>query len=365
MDSKWVIPRHRLRAALHFINGRPITFAHSGYKEAVSKAYAEDDTVKVPVHTEVAKQLHLLAEKDAKYIVTGKVLDCFEVPGHGFHIIFDVTDKTLIWLIDNYHARGLSLTHAPVGGNIMPYEVTLCAVPRRPRSYIFASSDTLIGIEWYKSRLLSGRMPDPSEVQPLPGIMSAQEAEAEMDVDTAISKLPSNVAAVVAASMAAADARVAEAQEEAEKARRAMEEAEENKTVENKLLVTQIEDLQSLLGKDMCTLYGANHCKDRIGSDDPLVVRQAAYGIVAASLAGLREGRSEVMRLEKILGEKAKKEPERPRKRPARDEEAEVVAASATAMGKRPAARPTAPPAGASPQEQLRFYARNAYGLAP
>jgi len=161
------LSREQLRDIFANLLYAPITLEHVGIHSAFRTAKSvTSDSFDAPVPSTVSALLKIQSEKDAKQSIFGEVVDFFEVPGGGFYIIYEIYDdwKSVIFMIENALACGLSLTHYELqrSKRIVPYEVSLCYEPARPHCYTLVGSSSLQQVLNYKRSLMTGHIRDQS-----------------------------------------------------------------------------------------------------------------------------------------------------------------------------------------------------------
>jgi hypothetical protein len=352
--AKWLLSREKLASLGSTIIGCPITYSHAGYEEATRRAYAKDDTVVVPTPRAVRKELESLAKTNAKYIIGGSVLDYFAVPGGGYYIVFDVTDATLATLVDKGYTSGLSLTHNEMRHNntIVPYEVTLCIVPQRPQCYVYATG-RLQSLLSYKSKLMDGSIREP--------IMAPEIVNTDDDFDSALKDMSDAAATVIAAKFDTADKARQAAEDRWQKAEAALKEVEGRSAAETGMMKVHIDDLQTLLGEELCGVFNLGSAYEQVASGTPTMMRNGAGTLIAASVNKLRSHTLENSRLRALLGEKAVQDLTTSGAKRTRVEAdlPEVAAVAAGHPGKQK--METGPPAGATPMERVKWHSRRKF----
>lgn len=266
--------------------GRPITYSHSGYKEAMIRSHLEHPERKIPSFDHVDRHLTNMAEENPIYTIAGRIVDYFGVPKGGYYVIFYVTDATMVKMIMNRWTSSLSMTHhkAPGVDFIEPYEVTLCAVPRRYGSFVFVTG-TLEAMTMYKSWLISGYVHEPKMAAETPAVVPV----AAPSFEEAVRGLPPSIAGVVAAGIEKEMVARKEAEEKYKK-------LQKESSHESSLLAHHISNLQGLLSEEMSALYGINMDSVALASSsNPDVIRNLAGNLVAASVQTLRQLRAERM----------------------------------------------------------------------
>lgn len=264
--------------------GRPITYSHSGYKQAMIRSHLEDPDRKIPSFDHVDRHLTDMAEEHPIYTIAGRIVDYFGVPKGGYYVIFYVTDATMTKMIMNRWTSSLSMTHhkAPGVDFIEPYEVTLCAIPRRYGSFVF-STGTLEAMTMYKSWLISGYVQEPKMSAEAPAVAPV----ATPSFEDAVRGLPPSIAGVVAAGIEKEMVARREAEEKYKK-------LQKESSHESTLLAHHITNLQGLLSEEMRDLYGLNADSVALASStNPEVIRNLAGNLVAASVQTLRQLKAE------------------------------------------------------------------------
>jgi hypothetical protein len=351
----WLLSREKLASLASTIIGCPITYSHAGYEEATRRAYAKDDTVVVPTPRAVRAELELLAQTNPKYIIGGSVLDYFAVPGGGYYILFDVTNATLATLIDKGYASGLSLTHNEIRHNntIVPYEVTLCIVPQRPQCYVYATGG-LQSLLSYKSKLMDGSIREP--------IMAPEIVNTDDDFDTALKDMSDATATVIAAKFDAADKARQAAEDRWKKAEASLKEVEGRSAAEMSMMKVHIDDLQTLLGDELCGVFNLGTAYEQVASGTPTMMRNGTGTLIAASVNKLRNEKLENSRLRALLGERVAQDVVDGAKRSRTEAQLpEVSAVAASHPGKQK--METGPPEGATAMERVKWHSRRKFAL--
>lgn len=279
-----VLSRSELDGVMPLMVGRPITYSHSGYKTAMIRSHLDDPDRAIPSFDSVDRHLTRMANEDPLYTIAGRIVDYFGVPKGGYYIIFYVTDATMLKMIMNRWTSSLSMTHhkAPGADFIEPYEVTLCAVPRRYGSFVFITG-TLEAMTMYKSWLISGYVQEPDMSAEAPTVAPV----APPSFEEAVRGLPPAIASVVAAGIENEMLARKKAEEQYEKLKK-------ESSHESSLLAHHISNLQGLLSEEMRDLYGLNNDSVALASStNPDVIRNLAGNLVAASVQTLRQLRAE------------------------------------------------------------------------
>ena len=306
MEPKFVMSRRELDGL--DMTACPITFLHSGYKEAMARA--GDDLTSARVQAE----LRQLEGSHGKYVIGGEVVHFFGVPRGGYYAIFEINNAALLQLIDNGEATGLSLTHSIIEGVVHPYELTLCVLPRRHRAFIYATG-TLVSLMAYKGGLVSGRIPEPTMVPPIENVDTFEEA---------MKTVPDIVATTIAARLES----FAKGREEAEKARvQALERATAAEKAlhdgasshqqeladtksETQMLHSYIKDIRTFIAPAIASAYTLDSVAEKIDSPNYAIRSDGYKTVIAASLSSMREGAAEIARLNAIIGVRGQKRPQ-------------------------------------------------------
>lgn len=279
-----VLSRSQLNEVTPLMIGRPITYSHAGYKEAMWRSHMDDSERRIPSFNHVDHHLTAMAEEHPIYTIAGRIVDYFGVPNGGYYIVFYVTDPVMTKMIMNRWTSSLSMTHhkVPEVDFIEPYEVTLCAVPRRFGSFVFVTG-TLEAMTMYKSWLISGYVQEPKMASEAPPVASV----ATPSFEEAVRGLPPTIAGVVAAGIE----REMMARRDAEAKYKQLQKESSH---ESSLLAHHITNLQGLLSEEMRDLYGLNIDSTALASStNPDVIRNLAGNLVAASVQTLRQLRAE------------------------------------------------------------------------
>jgi len=308
MDPKFVMSRRELDGLVLQMVGCPITFLHSGYKEAIQRAGGDRTSRRVQAEIRQLEGTH------GKYVIGGQVINYFGVPDGGYYAIFEIDNPMVLSLIDKGEATGLSLTHSVLNGVVHPYELTLCVLPRRHRAFIYATG-TLVSLMRYKGDLVSGRIREPTMIPAVENVDAFDEA---------MKTVPDAVATVIAAKLET----FAKMREEAEKARLAAFEraaqaekalAETATTHKQELMDTKtqtqmmqsyIQDMRSLIDPAIASAYTLDAAPEKINSSNQAVRFDGLQTVIAASLSSLRERAAEIARLNTALGNRGQKRPQ-------------------------------------------------------
>lgn len=306
MDPMYVMSRCELDGLK--MAGCPITFLHSGYREAMARAGNDLSSARVQ------DELRQLENDHGKYVIGGEVIDYFGVPDGGYYAIFNIHNSVLLELIHRGEATGLSLTHSIIEGVAHPYELTLCVLPRRHRAFIYATG-TLVSLLRYKGDLLSGRIPEPTMVPPIENVDSFDEA---------MKSVPEVVATTIAARLES----FAKGREEAEKARTqaleraaAAEKALQEKSSsheqdladskrQTEIMHSYIADMRALIEPEIAKAYTIDAAPEKINSSNQTIRFDGMQTVIAASLTSLRAHAAEIARLNTALGNRGQKRPQ-------------------------------------------------------
>lgn len=295
----------------------PITLEHSGIFKAIEHAYKDNKTYKfVPSQNQVKRKLDTFAKSKVECTVIGAVIDWFEASGGGFYTVFRIEKQydAIVWLIQNAHLTGLSLTHVIPHDNttnILPYEVTLCTEPARPHCYIISGSQSVIPIQRYKRLLQRGVITDKSDrlSQPkwIPIMATEQNVPADMETSTsappqeevrdAVSDIELALNAhpeeggrkLIAARLIQMQKELETKQKEIEIAQKKQQEADVN----TGLLKSYVAQLKANLGQQTCRTFCIDDVDSDISSNDPQVLKNVFGRVVHAASKALMEKNSE------------------------------------------------------------------------
>jgi hypothetical protein len=144
-------------------------------------------------------EIFIAADTDPAADVVGQVVEIFTVPNGGTYAVLFIPAAydDLIWLVTDGDLNALSLTHAstPEFGHdrVIPYEVSLCAKPARPHSYIcYVCATSYFKVAEYKRLLVEGGIPDGSWHRTKPAYIMAASATAAtpMAVEPVVAPTP-------------------------------------------------------------------------------------------------------------------------------------------------------------------------------
>lgn len=308
MDQEGVMTRAQLDKIKPLMYDKPITSLHKGWHKAMEMALAEAD---VPTSQQVVDKLKSLEKEGTMFKVWGNVRDYFSVPEGGYYAIFDVRDKTMADLVQKGAYQGVSLSHYAVNGdNALPGELTLCPVPGRKGSYVFASGP-LEQLVDYKRKLVSRSVHEPTMSEQPPAM---NEPLAEKDgLTKALEALEPEHRKFIQESLMNAVKNGEDMSKEIEKLKAEHKEVH----VSNELLQNAIAEFRQLIDPETAKSFAIDLIPDRCGSADPEVHRRNLLTVVSASAHFLRRGGSAP----------------RPEKRARVDEDEGAAAVDSTAAG--------------------------------